>query len=1076
MKQRARPVEVKVDYAGREISDAFVVGYGLDAGERYRNLPYVARLPGGLAVPAQLRIPRVAQRVAEEVEGEHRQADGESRKDRQPRRLLHEGAAGAAQHQSPGRRGRLGADPEEGQRGLDEDGIAEPDRRDDEDGRGHVGQDVAPEDGEVAAAQGLRGLDVAVLLRGQHGAAHDPRVAGNNHDGDGDHGVGRVRRQHGHDGQGEDETGNGLDRVHEPLEGEIEAPLEVAAGQPDEHAGHGPDSHREQPDPQRDAASVDDAAEDVAADVVGAEEMHAAGGGQADLGVGFQRIVGREHVGEDRGEDQQHDDGAGGGAEGLPSEYGPERRPVRHGRGPHLRMASAGAATVVTEAEERSPFTRPPPQLIPDARIEPRIGHVHQEIEGDEGARHQHDIGLHHRIVAVGDGLDGEPSHAGQREDRLHHHRPRQEHAELAAYHRHHRDQRVLERVLVDDDAARQALGPGGADIVLAQDLQHGGARHAHGRGGQAEAQHRRGQEELLEIAPRRVPEARVADGRNPVEPDGSEGDHQGAQPEIGQGEPGHRDHAPGVVRRRVLPGGGEHADGHGEGDPQHHGEKRQLERDGYRLLQADHDGLAGEQRVAGGEAYHLPDPDQVLLVVRQVEAEILADLASSFSPIFPDSAISAVSASPGMTRISPNTISEDSTSTGTASSARRSTYLYMGPRPCVPGPTCRARPGRCAASRSRRCAGGRARHRCARAAGRPGSRCRRASTAAHLVELPIDDLLRDGPLLLRVGRLPELGGQLVDLGIVDAEEVLGGLGVHVLVGPLVDAHRVARLEPPRQPVPLSVDVAPVVGRVVHLGDLDVDVEVLLQIGLDELHLRGHLREVLVVEQRGRESVGVPGLGEELLRLRRLVLPPRAELGRRRRLVLVVDVGDAPAEDAVALEDGVHLLLPVDGHGDGAAHPHVVEGRLVLGHRQAERRQRVVVGLRDEVGVGLAEHLHLGGARHVDEVGLAGAEGGGAGGGVGRGQDDVLVDVGAALVEVVRVARQHDAHLAGVLLEDEGPGADQALLEVAVLLEHLAREDHRDGLGERLRHEARWASACGAAPCTCPASRSPRSP
>lgn len=45
VKQRARPVEVKIDYVGREIPDAFVVGYGLDAGERHRNLPYVARLP-----------------------------------------------------------------------------------------------------------------------------------------------------------------------------------------------------------------------------------------------------------------------------------------------------------------------------------------------------------------------------------------------------------------------------------------------------------------------------------------------------------------------------------------------------------------------------------------------------------------------------------------------------------------------------------------------------------------------------------------------------------------------------------------------------------------------------------------------------------------------------------------------------------------------------------------------------------------------------------------------------------------------------------------------------------------------
>lgn len=45
VKQRNRPVDLKLDYVGREIPDAFVVGYGLDAGERYRNLPYVARLP-----------------------------------------------------------------------------------------------------------------------------------------------------------------------------------------------------------------------------------------------------------------------------------------------------------------------------------------------------------------------------------------------------------------------------------------------------------------------------------------------------------------------------------------------------------------------------------------------------------------------------------------------------------------------------------------------------------------------------------------------------------------------------------------------------------------------------------------------------------------------------------------------------------------------------------------------------------------------------------------------------------------------------------------------------------------------
>ena len=41
-KQRAR--DVHADYVGFEIEDEFVVGYGLDFMERYRNLPYVGVL------------------------------------------------------------------------------------------------------------------------------------------------------------------------------------------------------------------------------------------------------------------------------------------------------------------------------------------------------------------------------------------------------------------------------------------------------------------------------------------------------------------------------------------------------------------------------------------------------------------------------------------------------------------------------------------------------------------------------------------------------------------------------------------------------------------------------------------------------------------------------------------------------------------------------------------------------------------------------------------------------------------------------------------------------------------------
>jgi hypoxanthine phosphoribosyltransferase len=43
-KPSRRRVEVQVDYVGFTIEDRFVVGYGLDYAERYRNLPYIAVL------------------------------------------------------------------------------------------------------------------------------------------------------------------------------------------------------------------------------------------------------------------------------------------------------------------------------------------------------------------------------------------------------------------------------------------------------------------------------------------------------------------------------------------------------------------------------------------------------------------------------------------------------------------------------------------------------------------------------------------------------------------------------------------------------------------------------------------------------------------------------------------------------------------------------------------------------------------------------------------------------------------------------------------------------------------------
>ena len=43
-KPSRRKIDVKVDYVGFTIEDRFVVGYGLDYDEQYRNLPYIGVL------------------------------------------------------------------------------------------------------------------------------------------------------------------------------------------------------------------------------------------------------------------------------------------------------------------------------------------------------------------------------------------------------------------------------------------------------------------------------------------------------------------------------------------------------------------------------------------------------------------------------------------------------------------------------------------------------------------------------------------------------------------------------------------------------------------------------------------------------------------------------------------------------------------------------------------------------------------------------------------------------------------------------------------------------------------------
>ena len=129
------------------------------------------------ASPARLRVEGVAQAVAEQVERQHGDEDGQTRHDH-VRGVDLERLDRLGQHLAPGRRRRLHADPEEGERGLVQDVGGDGQRGVDEHRRSQVGQQLAEQDPGVAGAQTARGLDELLLAERDDLAADDTTDVG----------------------------------------------------------------------------------------------------------------------------------------------------------------------------------------------------------------------------------------------------------------------------------------------------------------------------------------------------------------------------------------------------------------------------------------------------------------------------------------------------------------------------------------------------------------------------------------------------------------------------------------------------------------------------------------------------------------------------------------------------------------------------------------------------------------------------------------------------------------------------------------------------------------------------------
>ena len=166
----------------------------------------------------------------------------------------------------------------------------------------------------------------------------------------------------------------------------------------------------------------------------------------------------------------------------------------------------------------------------------------------------EHDA-LHHRVVAREDRVDQEQPHSRPPEDRLGQDGAAEQRAELEPDHGQDGHERVPEGVARHDQALAEALGAGGADVLLAQNLQHGRAGHAGDERDREGGQRERGEDQA---------HAPLGAGRGqPVQVDGEDDDQHEAEPVGRHGDAEQRRQGEHVVEAGVGPRGGEGAGGH---------------------------------------------------------------------------------------------------------------------------------------------------------------------------------------------------------------------------------------------------------------------------------------------------------------------------------------------------------------------------------------------------------------------------------------------------------------------------------------------------------------------------------
>ena len=168
-----------------------------------------------------------------------------------------------------------------------------------------------------------------------------------------------------------------------------------------------------------------------------------------------------------------------------PSRPGPQRSA--------RRRRATGSASGSARAGDRRPAAvrRAPPfrrrhrgparcdsTVTPHPRVEHGVQQVGDQVDEDERDADDQGEALHDGVVARRDRVVQRLADAGQREDRLGEDRPAEQGAERQPDDGDDREQGAAQGVAADDRELAEALGPGGADVVLTEHVEQARAGH----------------------------------------------------------------------------------------------------------------------------------------------------------------------------------------------------------------------------------------------------------------------------------------------------------------------------------------------------------------------------------------------------------------------------------------------------------------------------------------------------------------------------------------------------------------------------------------------------------------------